>query len=182
MPEPQIQDGTSIALRVEHLSQLFNSLDPYPFQEKDLDKEAEEYIVGWARELKPDEPVTIMVHLPAEGADTDDARSLGQAFENFFDYRAERILFDLRELFRVGRMALVIGLAALAISLVAAHQIEGRLGDNQFARIATESLVIVGWVANWRPLEIFLYEWWPIRRRYKLYRRLARAKVVLRPR
>ena len=27
-------------------------------------------------------------------------------------------------------------------------------------------LLVIGWVAKWRPLEIFLYEWVPIRRRY----------------
>jgi hypothetical protein len=44
-----------------------------------------------------------------------------------------------------------------------------------------ESLLILGWVANWRPLEIFLYDWWPLTRRRDLYRRLAAAAVELRP-
>jgi len=42
-------------------------------------------------------------------------------------------------------------------------------------------LLIFGWVANWRPIEIFLYEWWPIVRRRNLYRRLAAAEVDLTP-
>jgi hypothetical protein len=45
--------------------------------------------------------------------------------------------------------------------------------------VLRESLVIVGWVANWRPIEMFLYDWWPIARRRDLYRRLANAKVVI---
>ncbi len=40
-----------------------------------------------------------------------------------------------------------------------------------------EGLIIVGWVALWRPLEIFLYDWWPIAQRKRLYRRLADASV-----
>ena len=40
-----------IELSVQEVAQLFESLDPYPFREKDLDKDAEEFIVGWAREL-----------------------------------------------------------------------------------------------------------------------------------
>jgi hypothetical protein len=35
-------------------------------------------------------------------------------------------------------------------------------------------------VANWRPLEIYLYDWWPIRRRIRLYERIAGAQVVVR--
>jgi hypothetical protein len=51
--------------------------------------------------------------------------------------------------------------------------LEGRLGA-----VLHESLVIGGWVAMRRPLEIFLYDWWPVRREVKLYRRLARMQTV----
>jgi hypothetical protein len=40
--------------------------------------------------------------------------------------------------------------------------------------------LIVGWVAMWRPLEIYLYDWWPVRDRIQLYRRMARMPVELR--
>ena len=43
-----------------------------------------------------------------------------------------------------------------------------------------ESFLILGWVANWRPLEIFLYDWWPVARRRDLYRRLSSASVETR--
>jgi hypothetical protein len=40
-------------------------------------------------------------------------------------------------------------------------------------------LQIVGWVAMWRPLEIYLYDWWPVRADLRLLQRLARMKVRL---
>jgi hypothetical protein len=40
-----------------------------------------------------------------------------------------------------------------------------------------DSLVILGWVVLWRPAELLLYDWWPVRRRMQLYRRLIAAKV-----
>ena len=36
------------------------------------------------------------------------------------------------------------------------------LDENRFADVIRESLLIGGWVAMWRPLEVFLYDWWPI--------------------
>jgi hypothetical protein len=54
----------AIEIRIEEISQIFNTLDPFPFREKDLDKDAEEFIVGWARELPADKPLKIIVHLP----------------------------------------------------------------------------------------------------------------------
>ena len=40
---------------------------------------------------------------------------------------------------------------------------EDLLRDTRFARMASESLLIGGWVAMWRPLEVFIYDWWPVR-------------------
>jgi hypothetical protein len=39
------------------------------------------------------------------------------------------------------------------------------LASHPVGRVIEESLLIFCWVANWRPIEIFLYEWWPIIRR-----------------
>lgn len=40
-----------------------------------------------------------------------------------------------------------------------------------------EGFTIAGWVAMWRPMQIFLYEWWPLLRRRSIYANLARASV-----
>jgi hypothetical protein len=99
----------------------------------------------------------------------------------FFSHRADAITRDLRELFRVGRMSLVIGVSVLVVCVVAAQYAETVIGSAPLGRIVQESLIIMGWVANWKPLEIFLYDWWPLIRRRNLYRRLAAAKVDLKP-
>ena len=51
------------------------------------------------------------------------------------------------------------------------------LRDTRFAGLARESLLIGGWVAMWRPLEVFLYDWWPIRAEARLFDRLS-AMIV----
>jgi hypothetical protein len=37
-----------IEIRVNDIAQLFHTLDPFPFRERDLVDEAEDYIVSWA--------------------------------------------------------------------------------------------------------------------------------------
>ena len=64
---------------------------------------------------------------------------------------------------------------------VAAHFAGGFLIEAPFKRLVEESFLILGWVANWRPLEIFLYDWWPIARRRDLYLRLSEAVVETKP-
>jgi hypothetical protein len=90
-------------------------------------------------------------------------------------------LADTYELFRVGRLSLIIGLAVLTICVLTARAATAQIGDGSFSGIVKESLIILGWVANWKPIEIFLYDWWPLARRRNLYRRLAAASVELKP-
>ena len=169
----------AIELRVDRIAQLFHSLDPYPFRERDLDKDAEDYIVAWARELDRSDPIVIVVHVPESEVQSKAARELPEAFAHFFAYRADSLQRELKELFRVGRRSLAIGMAILAACLLSAHFLATRFFYDPIKRLVEESLVLLGWVANWRPIEIFIYDWWPIARRRNLYRRLAAARVAI---
>ena len=169
-----------IELRLSALAQLFNTLDPSPFHERDLDADAEEHIVGWARELPADGPLSLVVHLPAPEAARALERGLDKALANYFANRANAADRDLRELFRFGRRNLTISVPLLVACLLASQLIRARMGGGALWGVLQESLVIVGWVANWKPIETFLYDWWPLARRRDLYRRLAAANVEIR--
>ena len=80
---------------------------------------------------------------------------------------------------RVGRTSLLIGLVFLAASMVSGQILADALAEWRFARILTESLLIGGWVAMWRPLEVFLYDWWPVRDEARLFDRLSAMPVRL---
>lgn len=170
-----------ISVRVRELAQLFNSLDPSPFHERDLDTDAEEYIVGWARELPADVSLTLAVYLPEAEAAKARERGLSTALANYFAYRATTLDRDLRELFRIGFRHLRVGVPLLIGCLLASQLLPPVLPRPAIANLIEESLILVGWVANWKPLEIFLYDWWPIRRRRDLYLRLADARIEIMP-
>lgn len=175
-----MENGSSstIELSVAAPEQLFNSLDPFPFRERDLDKAAEEFIVGWARELPAGSPIRIVVHMPRANVGSWQAGDMEAAFGSYFAYRAEIVGRDLRELFRTGRRSLQIGLAVLLLSVAASELSIAAFGHEGIAAVLNEGLIILGWVANWRPLEIFLYDWWPIVGHRRLYHRLGEASVV----
>jgi hypothetical protein len=76
---------------------------------------------------------------------------------------------------------MAIGLTVLSFSVITGQTVTASFTPHPVASVIEESLLIFGWVANWRPIEIFLYDWWPIVRRRNLYRRLSAAQVELRP-
>lgn len=180
-PPTSVSGGPQrIEVRVGDLKQLFNSMDPSPFRERDLDPRAEEFIVSWAREAPRDAPLTLTVHVDRV-ADAPDEGPVGAAINDFFRYRADVTRRRLRELFRLGRISLIIGLLALTTAFGVVNLLATALAGVRFANLLREGVLIGGWVAMWRPLEIFLYDWWPIRRDAQLYDRLAKMPVRIAP-
>lgn len=125
--------ATKIEINLSRLAQLFNSLDPSPFHERDLDHDAEDYIVGSAEEASRHYPLALVIHLPAD------------------QLPAQGLLRELAFPF----------------------------GNERASDIFGEGMLIIGWVAMWRPLEIFLYEWVPIRRRCRILAKLAEMPVIV---
>ncbi|HMK13536.1 MAG TPA: hypothetical protein VK460_00780 [Burkholderiales bacterium] len=165
-----------IELHLHDLAQLFNSMDPTPFLHKDLDPEAEEFIESWALEFPPNSRIHITIHIEQLPSEADPNALVNEAIHNYFDYKAGLARRGLHRLLREGRTSLLIGLTFLALCLLTANAIE-KFTTGTFHTILRESLTIGGWVAMWRPMEIFLYDWWPATRRIRLYRSLSRAQV-----
>lgn len=168
---------TVLEVHVAELRQLFNAIDPSPFGERDLDPNTEEFLVGWSREVPADAPLALLVHLDRPAGQADEAVLLREAIHRFFAGRAQASRRRLRQLLRVGRVSLVIGLAVLVASIGVAQLLAGRTGGSGLGQVLEQSLLIGGWVAMWRPMEIYLYDWWPLRRRGTLLDGLSRIEV-----
>jgi hypothetical protein len=165
----------AIELFLDKPEQLFNSLDPSPFSERDLDSDAEHYIVGWAQEFDRSVPLKLIVHLPGAVHKSRLTKHIPDAVSHYFAYRAER-----RELLRIGWRSLAIGFFVLTLCFSVSQYVTITMSQSVIGGLLAESLLILGWVANWRPLEIFLYDWWPIERRRRLFKRLSGMPVEIR--
>jgi hypothetical protein len=169
--------GTVLRLRLSDPRQLFNSMDPAPFRERDLDGAAAAYIIDWARDAPARLPLSLEVVLDGVAPGTDEIRILQAAVGDFFRRRAAAKRRQVRQLFRVGRISLVIGLTFVGVAAAAAESFAGLIPVERYAKLAQESLVIGGWVALWRPMEIFLYDWWPLLADARLFDRLSQIGV-----
>lgn len=173
-------DCALIEVHLAQLSAIFNSLDPTPFRKRDLDPRAEEFIAGWASEIPSDRPLGLVLHVDDHAAHADAEAAVREAIRDYFSERASATRRQLRMLFQRGRVSLIIGLVFLAAATVAGNLAAELLRDTGVAMFARESLLIGGWVAMWRPLEVFLYDWWPIRAEARLFDRLSAMTVRVR--
>lgn len=166
-----------IEVRLQQMSQLFDSMDPSPFHEKDLDGNAVEYIVGSAYELQDRKPFALVVYLDKPAGLPDEGQVVGDAIREYFTRQSELSWQELRQLLRRGWITLIIGLSFLATALAGSASVTRLMSEGPLATVFRESLLIGGWVAMWRPLETFLYDWWPIVGRRRVYDRLSRMAV-----
>src|ERR1035437_798359 len=169
----------TISLKLRDINQLFNSMDPSPFIEKDLDDDAEEFIVSWAQEFSPKAPVKLRIYLdqwPAE----DPKELIRTAIHNHFAHRAKITDLEFKRLLRQGRTSLFIGLLFLAACLLLSKMLLGHEAGT-WAAVVRESLTIAGWVAMWRPMQVYLYEWWAPPRRSRSFATLDHMPGGTRP-
>jgi hypothetical protein len=167
-----------IRLQLDNIQQLFNSLDPSPFLGRDLDTNAEAFIMDWAQEYPAKGDFCLEITL-ATAISAQEKNRLEQAIHNYFNERARFCQHELRQLMREGRLSLVIGLSFLGFCLGISRLLANHIPYGGFAELLGEGLLVGGWVAMWRPMEIFLYRWWPIVRRRRIYLRLAGMPVTV---
>jgi hypothetical protein len=168
-----------IEMRLRTVMQIFNSLDPAPFHEKDLDPDAEAYISEIVQDFPLAQPMKILIHLPCKEAECEEAVTLEKAIRNHFNYLEASAARELRLKFRQGRVSLAIGIAFL-LSMGFISTFISPYTTHGYVAWVAGGLLIVSWVAMWEPINIFLYGWWPIRRKKLIYQKISRMPVEVR--
>jgi hypothetical protein len=169
-----------IEIRLSSIMQLFNSFDPAPFHEKELDSAAEHYIVETVKDFPRKTRFRIIIYLPPDFAGTERAQKIPQAIHYHFEYRVLVQERKFRERFRYGRFTLIVGLTFLALALFA-RQAVSHMENLLYAQIFADALLIFGWAAMWEPVTVLLYELWPIIRLKQTYKKISTMEIEIRP-
>jgi hypothetical protein len=169
-----------IEIKLSSVMQIFNSFDPAPFHEKELDSAAEHYIVDTVKDFPKKTRFRIIIYLPPDIAMSERAQKIPQAIHNHFEYKVLVQDRKFRMRFRHGRFTLLIGLTFLAIALVARQEVS-HINNLLFAQIFADALLIIGWAAMWEPVTVLLYELWPIIELKHTYQKISTMEIEILP-
>lgn len=161
--------------------QLFNSMDPAPFRCRELDTDVIDYIIAFAEQAPADVQLGLDIRIADPPAGVDVQAVVEAAICENFRRKAATTRRGLRRLFHDGRISLVIGIGFVALAVGISQWVVGAIPNETRAQVIADSFIIGAWVALWHPLNIFLFEWWPIRRQARLYDRLANLDVRVTP-
>jgi hypothetical protein len=164
-----------IDVGVENVERLLDRRDPAPFRDRDLDPGLVEYLVDAAEDLGSHARLRVVFWL-REGAPSHEVEV---AFRGHFEDMLHRVRRRNQQRLRFGASALLVGLVLLVLLFSLAQLIERTLTGTLGSALA-EGAVILSWIVLWRPVELLLFDWIPVRQERRTVIRLLGADVAVR--
>ena len=168
-----------IEVRVRDAQQLFDARDPAPFRERDLDDDFVEYIISSAKEFTYSTPLKIVIYIGEEENKDLTKESIKEAIHSFLAYQIDLQRGELKAFIRRAQMFLVIGILMLVACLTLAQSISNVSHDG-WLNILREGVIIFGWVSIWKPIELILFDWYPLFEKVRFYEKLIRTEIDIR--
>ncbi|MBN8570741.1 MAG: hypothetical protein J0M18_14030 [Ignavibacteria bacterium] len=163
-----------ITLRLVSINELLR-LPVSLYRKRTLKSDAEEFIVEEAEALPHKTAINIKVNLASSEVKYKDDITL--AIQRHFCYRRAQAQKRFKRVLHYGWRILFIALGLLAAIFSLTELILYLMPDNKLLLFIRESFIILGWVALWRPLDLLLYEWYPIKTNINLFYRLEHCNV-----
>jgi hypothetical protein len=168
-----------IEVRVKSIHQLFDARDPAPFRERDLDDDFVDYIVSAVREFTISSPLKIVIYVEENETKDMPRDSIREAIRSYFGYQIDLQRGDLKSFIKRAKLFLVIGLLVLVSCIGLAQSLTvpsppGAVG------ILREGIVIFGWVSIWKPIELVLFDWYPLFEKLRFYKKLSATEIDIR--
>lgn len=167
-----------ISFKIVSLDDVFDPRDSDTLLERRLDPDWLDYIFNAVEEKHKRVPIHLSLRISKE---TLGSHSPSHVIDSIKRELRESYLSagrKLRENFRVGRITLTIGLLVLAFFEFLSIAVYN-MAPSDLTRILSEGFLVFGWVALWRPVEILLYDWWPIADARRDIKRLLQGTITL---
>jgi hypothetical protein len=170
-------ESHDVQIKLASLRELFQSpeLDPLsgrPHAHSGIDR-----ILNMIRP-GPHGPVRATIELPASERAPDLEARTRAALRQYCGVRIEQGKNDKASLRHEGVATLWRGLLFLALCMLGSRLVgEPRYLPDILGRFLDEGFIIAGWVALWYPLDVLLYQHWPLTREQRLYERLREMEL-----
>ena len=156
------------------MQQLFDARDPAPFRDRDIDDDFASYIVSSTDELPFKDKLRISVTIAQKSEIGGDA--IMEAIRTYFQYQIELERLKLSKNRRMARMFLFFGVIILMVCLLISRALV--VPESSFlVQTFREGIVIFGWVSLWRPIELLLFDWYPIMDKIRNFEKILESEI-----
>lgn len=167
---------STLSLRVPSVDAIFDSRDAHDLPVRRIDSDWLEYVLEVMDDQGGKGPTDLSLRMNMDSVWT--KNDIVQSLRRELSRRESFLTLKLRENFKLGRTSMVLGLLVL-VFFMALSVLSKQVPLGSFQEILHEGFMIIGWVALWRPVEILLYDWWPITAERRKIRRLLAGKTEI---
>lgn len=167
-----------VVLRTTELSAIFHPFDPAPLETRTVSDVADEYILNAFADLDNPSSVTMRIQLPP--GDSTCCREVQEAFRKHFRESAAECRSELRDHFRDAIRSLGVSLV-FALVVVFLAQWIADLAESRLLDKVASGLSLAAWVSLWKPTEMLIHDWRPLRRTLRMREQLMAMNVVCEP-
>jgi hypothetical protein len=164
-----------IELHVKNTADLFKSPVILFNSMQLLDKDVEAYLLEKAGSFHRN--ADIRITLFAEEGAAGDKKEVVSSIHRYFSFSHELKKKQLKHTLNLGWRSLAIAFVFLLLMYSIANKLIPHLSQGGFTTPIRELFIILGWVALWRPAELLLFEWWPVRKNLRLFAKLFKSNI-----
>ncbi|MBN1397352.1 MAG: hypothetical protein JXA06_04895 [Bacteroidetes bacterium] len=164
-----------IHLNIRSLDEILINLNTPHYRKRCLNEDIEDYIVEQASSFQKRDIIDLKISIPGNSCELRDI--IEKSIRNHFIHLKEKSLIQYKHSLKFGWRSLLIAFLFLGI-IISITELEVKFfPENGLTTLIRESLIILGWVAFWRPAELLLYEWYPFKRDARLYDRISKSNI-----
>ena len=164
-----------IEIKLPHIGEVFDDWDPSPATIRDLDEEIEEYLISCVQEIGPKQLGKVRFFFDQKPSEPE-VKALINAFSDFFKVQEHKELVNVKAVLKLGLKSLILGLSFLILAIFTSKFVHSN-SPVFWEAVLKEGFLLLGWVSMWKPINIFLYDWWPFLDRVKIFNCLSQVDL-----
>jgi hypothetical protein len=164
-----------IVVPLTSVDQLVEACPPSPFRRRRLKEEAEQFLVERVNALPRYASARLLITLSQP--DVAKENIVVEAIHEHFNYLRLETEAKLKRMRRFGWRSFAVAIAFLAVTIAVVQLVKRYLPEGTLVSVAIEGLIILAWIALWRPGDLLLYERYPLQRDARLYRKLEEVDI-----
>jgi hypothetical protein len=175
-------NGTvGLELEFKALDQLLDPEDPSPLPERELTELAEETIAGYVDEFIVKRPVVLTVALPRDTATPEVLARIPDTIRRHFSFRLNDLDHEKRLSLSEGEISIILAGFNAAVAILFLFFLDLDF-ENPVVLLLGGLITILNWVTIWHTYEYFVYEYRSLRRKRRIYNKIAGMEIRARAR
>ncbi len=169
-------ESHTIKIGLSSFDQLINVDSDNVYPGTGVESDAFDYIYTEADESPRGSKLTLEINIPSITPEKEELAR--KVLQKYFEYELKIAEKSLTKNFRKGLGAVILALFIALICILISLGLNSLNLSEELRSILNGILIIACWVSTWTVIEIFFFDWWPIKREINIDKKLSLMDIT----